>query len=148
MSATLPTSTRTAQPTLSPWRSVGLWMSALLITYLFFNVLRATAGPANFAETFGVPLANPGDDAFVLVYAIRTLFLGLFGLALLVRRSYAALALFLLVATVMPIGDALLVWQRGGEPATIARHIVITGIVLLTWFLTSRWVRRASAARA
>lgn len=143
MSATTPVSTRPAQSAGSPWRSAGLWMSALLIAYLFFNVLRAIANPVGFAGTFGVPLDNPGDDAFVLVYAIRTLFLGLFGLALLVRRSYAALALFLLVATVMPIGDALLVWQRGGEPAIIARHIVITGIVLLTWFLTSRWVRRA-----
>lgn len=148
MSATTPVSTRPAQSAASPWRSVGLWMSALLIAYLFFNVLRATADPAGFAAAFGVPLANPGDDAFVLVYAIRTLFLGLFGLALLLRRSYAALTLFLLVATVMPIGDALLVWQRGGEPATIARHIVITGIVLLTWFLTRRWVRRVSAAGA
>lgn len=148
MSATTPVSAHPAQSAASPWRSVGLWMSALLIAYLFFNVLRATAYPAAFAVSFGVPLENPGDDAFVLVYAIRTLFLGLFGLALLVRRSYAALALFLLVATVMPIGDALLVWQRGGEPATIARHVAITGIVLLTWFLTSRWVRQASAAGA
>jgi hypothetical protein len=148
MSATTPASTRTAQAAPSPWRSAGLWMSALLIAYLFFNVLRAIANPTGFAATFGVPLDNPRDDAFVLVYAIRTLFLGLFGLALLGRRSYATLALFLLVATVMPLGDALLVWQRGGEPATIARHIVIAGLVLLTWFLTSRWVRRASAAAA
>lgn len=58
MSATTPVSTRPVQSAASPWRSVGLWMSALLITYL----------------------------------------------------------------------------------------IAITGIVLLTWFLTRRWVRRASAA--
>lgn len=148
MSATTPISTSPVQRAGSPWRSVGLWMSALLVAYLFFNVLRATADPAGFAASFGIPLANPSDDAFVLVYAIRTLFLGLFGLALLVRRSYTALALFLLVATVIPIGDALLVWQRGGDPATIARHIAITGIILLTWFLTSRWVRRASAPGA
>jgi hypothetical protein len=120
-------------------------MSGLLIAYLFFNVVRATANPAGFAAFFGIPLNNPGDDAFVLVYAIRTLFLGLFGLALFLRRNYGTLALFLLVATVMPIGDALLVWQRGGEPAIIARHIVIIAIVLLAWFLTSRWVRRTSA---
>lgn len=145
MSVTTPAPARAVQVARSPWRSVGLWMSGLLIVYLFFNVVRAVADPAGFAAAFGTPLDNPGDDAFVLVYAIRTLFLGLFGLALFLRRSYATLAIFLLVATVMPIGDALLVWQRGGEPATIARHVVITGIVLLTWFLTSRWVRRAFA---
>lgn len=148
MSVTTPASPRTVQAVPSPWRSVGLWMSALLIAYLFFNVLRAVANPAGFAASFGTPLDNPADDAFVLVYAIRTLFLGLFGLALFLRRGYASLALFLLVATVMPIGDALLVWQRGGEPASIARHIVITGIVLSTWFLTSRWLRRASTTDA
>jgi hypothetical protein len=82
----------------------------------------------------------------VLVYAIRTFFIGLLGLAMFLRRSYTSLALFLLVATVMPIGDALLVWQRGGEPATIARHSVVAAVVLLTWFLTQRWVRRAATA--
>jgi hypothetical protein len=148
MSVATPAPTRAVQTAPSPWRSVGLWMSALLIAYLFFNVLRAVANPAGFATSFGIPLDNPSDNAFVLVYAIRTLFLSLFGLALFLRRSYGSLALFLLVATVMPVGDALLVWQRGGEPATIARHVVITGIVLLTWFLTSRWVRRASASAA
>jgi hypothetical protein len=148
MSATTPVSTHAAQTTRSPWRSVGLWMTALLVAYLFFNVARAIANPAGFAAYFGIPLDNPGDDAFVLVYAIRTLFLGLFGLALLLRRSYASLALYLLVATVMPIGDALLVWQRGGEPSIIARHIAITGIILLTWFLTNRWVQRALASGA
>lgn len=143
MSTTTPISSA-APSSLSPWRSVGLWMSALLVAYLLWNAVRATLSPTDFAATFGIPLENPGDDAFVLVYAIRTLFLGLFGLALFLRRSYAILALFLLIATVIPIGDALLVWQRGGEAAIITRHIVITGVVLLTWFLTSRWVRRAA----
>jgi hypothetical protein len=147
MSATTPLSARTAN-TRSPWRSVGLWMSALLVAYMLLNAVRATADPASFAAYFGIPLNNPSDDAFVLVYAIRTLFLGLFGLALFVRRSYTTLALFLLVATVIPIGDALLVWQRGSEASVMARHIAIAGFVLLTWLLTSRWVRRASAASA
>jgi len=127
----------------SPWRSVGLWISALLIGYMLFNAVRATLNPTAFAASFGIPLTNPGDDAFVLVYAIRALFLGLFGLALFVRRRYASLSLFLLVATVIPVGDALLVAQRGGEPTVVARHVAIAGIVLLTWFLTHRWVQRA-----
>jgi len=148
MASTTSVSPHAALRALSPWRAAGLWMSGLLIAYLLFNVVRAIANPVGFAASFGTPLANPGDDAFVLVYAIRTLFIALFGLALLVRRNYATLALFLLIATVMPIGDALLVWQRGGEPATIVRHVVITGIVLLTWFLTNRWVRRTAAVQA
>lgn len=144
--STSPGAAHAARPIASPWRSAGLWMSAILIGYLCFNVVRATLGPADFAATFGIPLENPGDNAFVLVYAIRTLFLALFGLALLLRRSYASLALFLLVAVVMPLGDALLVAQRGGEPAIIARHLIIAAIVLLTWFLTWRWARRSAPA--
>lgn len=145
MSTMLPTSAHSTPSNLSPWRSIGLWMSALLVGYLLFNAVRATADPVAFAVSFGIPLGNQQDDAFILVYAIRTLFLGLFGLVLLLRRNYATLVLFLFVATVIPLGDALLVWQRGGEPSVIARHSVITGVVLLTWFLTNRWVRKAAA---
>jgi hypothetical protein len=133
------------QPARSPWRSVGLWLSALLVGYMLVNAVRAIVSPISFASSFGIPLNNPSDDAFVLVYATRALFLGLFGLALFLRRSYASLALFALVATVMPIGDALLVALRGGELAIVVRHSLTAGVVLLAWFLTQRWVRRSVA---
>lgn len=131
---------------LAPWRSIGLWMSAIVIGYILFNAVRAAFTPVAFAAYFGVSLESPGDDAFVRVYAIRALFLGVFGLTLLLRRSYAVLALFTLVATLMPIGDALLVAGSGGAAATVARHALIAVFLLLTWYFTRRWAQRLAAA--
>lgn len=134
-----------AATTLSPWRSIGIWMSAILIGYTLFNALRSTLDPAGFASYYGLPLGGDDSNAFVLVYAIRALFLGLFGLALLVSRSYRALAIFVLVGSVMPIGDAILVASRGGGPGTILRHSLIALFLLLTGYFMQRWAKRAAA---
>jgi Domain of unknown function (DUF4267) len=123
------------------WRSVGVWLAVILIGYLFFNVLRATLNPHDFAVYYGLPLSDPANDAFVYVYALRTLFLGLFGVALLVGRNFKTLALYILIAVVMPIGDAMLVTFKGASLDTIIRHVLVVGVVLLTWFLLRRWVR-------
>lgn len=127
------------------WRSVGIWLAVILIGYLFFNVLRAALSPREFAVYYGLPLSDPANDAFVYVYALRTLFLGLFGVALLVGRNFGTLALYILIATVLPIGDALLVTLKGASLDTIIRHILVVGFVLLTWFMLRRWVRATEA---
>lgn len=125
----------------SPWRSVGVWMTIFLIVYILFNAVRSVLNPADFAVSFGLPLTSVGGSGFVFVYAIRALFLGLFGIALLVRRNYSGLALFVLVASVMPIGDATLVSLAGGPTGTVIRHIVTAGFLLLTWFFIRRWMQ-------
>lgn len=128
------------------WRSVGVWLAIILIGYLFFNVLRATLNPRDFAVYYGLPLSDSANDAFVYVYALRTLFLALFGVALLVGRNLKTLALYILIAAVMPIGDAVLVAFKGAALDTIIRHVLVVGFVLLTWFLLRRWVRATEAA--
>lgn len=134
--------------TSSPWRSGGLWLTGLLLAYILFSSVRAATNPAAFAATFGLPLGNAADPSFVRVYAIRALFLGVLGLTLLVRRQYASLATFVLVATIMPIGDMLLVAQQGAAPATIALHVGVGLILLLTWFLLQRWLHRVAIEEA
>lgn len=131
---------------LSPWRSPGVWLTVALSTYLLINVARALANPVDFAASFGTPLTDSTDTAFVIVYAIRTLFLGLFGPVLIARAEWKALPLFALIAVVMPIGDALLVASQGGAAGIIARHAATAIVVLVTWFLLQRWVRRLEAA--
>ncbi len=126
----------------SMWRSPGIWMATFIVVYITFNALRATINPVHFAAAYGTPLAGPEHDAFVLVYAIRALFLGLFGFSLLVTRRFRALALFSLVAVVMPVGDAVLVASRGGAGAIVVRHVVIAIFLFLTWLLIERWVKR------
>ena len=128
----------------SPSRSVGIWMVGFLVAYMLFNTVRAMLSPVDFAANYGVPLASAGNDGFVLVYAIRALFLGLFGLALLLRRNYGALALYALVAAVMPVGDALLVASKAGPTATVIRHALTAGFLVLTWFMLRRWLQKTS----
>lgn len=124
----------------SPWRSVGVWMTVILIGYILFNAVRATANPVDFAGSFGLPLGITDSSAFVLVYAIRSLFLGLFGLGLLLRRDFKGLALYALVAVVMPLGDAALVALEGAPTATVIRHLLIAAFLILTWFFLRRWI--------
>jgi hypothetical protein len=134
-----------SQMTTNPaWRSPGVWMSVILVVYILFNAARAILNPADFAVYFGLPLATPDNNAFVLVYAIRALFLGLFGAALLLRMDYRGLALYVLVGMVMPLGDALLVAYQGAATGTIIRHLLVAGFLLLTWFLLRRRIQAVS----
>lgn len=126
----------------SPWRSIGVWMAVFLVAYMLFNAIRAVQNPTAFATNYGVTPA-PGNNAFVLVYAIRALFLGLFGAALVLRRNFGALALFALVAVVMPLGDATLVGIAGGPTTTVIRHLLTAVFLLATWFLLRRWNQTA-----
>lgn len=113
-------------------RSAGVWLTVLLVGYMFFNTFRAISSPVAFAESFGVPLVSPQETTFVTVYAIRALFLALYGSALLIRRSYGGLALFAAVASVMPVGDALLVASSAGAVGTVVRHALIAVLLVVT----------------
>jgi hypothetical protein len=115
-------------------------MVVVLIVYILFNAVRAIVNPVDFAAFYGLPLVDPGNTAFVFVYAIRALFLGLFGLGLLLRRDFNALALYALIASVMPIGDALLVGLEGGPTGTIGRHVLTAVFLLATWYMLRRQV--------
>lgn len=111
------------------WLRVSTALIALMGVYMLANTVRAFADPAGFAAYMGLPLTDPANHAFVQVYALRALFLGLCALALLVRRDIRALAVFALVAIVMPVGDALLTASYGAPITTVARHAA-TAIVL------------------
>ena len=144
MTTTKSTTATVLASRISPWRSAGLWLTGLLLAYILFSSVRAATDPSAFAATFGLPLGNAGDSSFVLVYAVRALFLGILGLTLLARRHYSSLAMFILAATIMPIGDALLVFRNGAGPATIGLHVSIGLILLLTWYLLQRWIRQTA----
>ncbi len=111
------------------WLRVSSVLVALMGLYMLVNAGRAFADPAGFAAYMGLPLSDPANHAFVQVYALRALFLGLCVLALLFRRDTSALAVFALVAIVMPVGDAMLTAANGAPIEIVARHAG-TAIVL------------------
>lgn len=128
-----------AAMTRSPSRAVGVWMAVFLIAGTAFNAVQAIWDPVEFASRFGVPVA-PDTTAFVSVYAIRALFLGVFAGALVWRRDFRSLALFVLVAVIMPLGDAALVAYQAGPLITVVRHLLIAVFLLATAFLLRRWM--------
>jgi hypothetical protein len=88
-----------------------------------------------FATTLGAPLRDPADTAFVYVYAFRAAFLALLVGWIVLRRDIAMLRFVALAALVMPIGDAALTYSLGAPPATVARHVAIIVLLVITWLL-------------
>lgn len=74
------------------------------------------------AAGFGIP-DTPTDDptfrAWLAVKAVRDLASGLFILVLIMTEQHQALGWFLLVATVIPIGDAVIVLRNNGPKAAV-----------------------------
>ena len=111
------------------WLRPSSVLVALMGVFMLVNTVRAFADPVGFATYIGLPLADPANHAFVEVYGLRALFLGLCAWTLLWRRDTRALAVFAAVAVVMPIGDAFLTASHGAAPLIVARHGA-TAIVL------------------
>lgn len=129
------------------WRSLGPWMVAAGAALMFVNALRAFISPEAFADYLGLPLVSAADAGLVHVYALRALFIGLLGMALLLTRQSRALSLFAFAAVVMPVGDAWLTFQAGAPAPTIARHVGIAAFLLATAVLLHRDAYRAEQNR-
>jgi hypothetical protein len=125
----------------NPWLSFGAWAVLILAAYLAFSAGVAVLDPVYFATRLGLPLADAADSGFVLVYASRTAFLVLFALAMLVRRDIEALAVFALIAVIIPLADAIVTAKSGAPVAIVARHLGAAVFLAVTAFLLRRWVR-------
>lgn len=134
------TAARAQQPALL-WKSVGVWMAAIVGAMQLVNALRAFADPGGFANYLGLPLVSNADAGLIQLYGLRALFLGLFVLCLLYTRQLRALAWMAALAVVMPVGDVWLVHQAGAPAATVLRHVLIGVFLLLTAVLLFRDAR-------
>jgi hypothetical protein len=124
---------------------VSFWLVLVGAVFLLLNVARAVTDPVDFARYLGLPLADPADDGFVLVYALRTFFIAALALVLIVRRATGTLALFALLATVMPVGDAVLTARADAAGATVGRHVAIAVYLLVTAYALRRDARTVRA---
>jgi Domain of unknown function (DUF4267) len=127
-----------------PWRSVGVWMSALIMAMMFVNAVRAISDPKGFAAYYGLAGSADGDPAFVYVYASRAFFLAAATAVFLVAKQWRALMLFALAAIVMPVCDALQVAIAQGQPMVVARHLAIAVYLALTAFFLNRLISRSA----
>ena len=115
---------------------VGYTMAVIVVVYSMINVVRATVAGPSFAAAMGLPTTS--DNAFVDVYAIRTAFIALFGLSLILTRQDRTLARFVALAVLMPLADAVLVWASGASMAYVAKHAIIAVYLVVTAALLAR----------
>jgi hypothetical protein len=87
--------------------------------------------PEAAATAYGVPASPRGDaGAYLMIKGVRDGVSGLVVLALLAAGQHQALGWFILVAALIPVGDALIVLQHKG-PAAVAYGIHAVTAVLL-----------------
>lgn len=120
---------------------IGFWMAVPIGALQAFNAARAALDPLGFADYLGVPLEAAGDSAWVHVYALRTGFIALLVLGLLVGRALPALAWVAVAALLIPAGDGWLAHSAGAPTSTVIRHVAILAYLLITAALLVLGVR-------
>lgn len=91
-------------------------LSALLGAMILFIGFRFLVVPEPAATAYGVPASSRGDaSAYLAIKGVRDGVSGLVVIALLATGQLTAVAWFLLVAALIPIGDAVIVLRHGGS---------------------------------
>jgi hypothetical protein len=102
------------------------WAIAVAIIVIGAGFLLA---PHSAAESFGIAMTpNPHSDAYLSVKAVRDIASGLFTAILILNRSAHLLGWFMLVATLIPLGDTVIVLRHG---ATASLMVITSGLLLL-----------------
>ena len=111
---------------------VGLGITAVGTRFL--------VSPAKAAAAYGISVGQEvsGADPYLSVKGVRDVASGLMTFVLIAAREPRVLAGFLVAATVIPVGDAVIVLRRGGRKSTAygvhvptAAAMVATAAILL-----------------
>jgi uncharacterized protein DUF4267 len=106
-------------------------LAIVLDLFILFIGTRFLLLPRPAAAAYGVPAA--GDSAYLAVKGVRDASLGIMGLALLAFVGASAGAWFMLAATLIPLGDMLIVLRHGGTKAVaFGVHLATAAVVLLS----------------
>jgi hypothetical protein len=87
--------------------------------------------PRAAAAGYGVPAKPDGDAAYLTIKGTRDLCYGLLGLTLLALAGARAEAWFMLVVTLLPLGDTLIVLRHGGSRAVAFGIHFATAVLLV-----------------
>ena len=100
---------------------IGYGLSGLLGAGIIFVGARFFVVPQAAAAGFGIPTERGDEtvDAYLAVKGVRDIASGVVGFVLLAARKPHALAGYMAAASIIPIGDAIIV-QRHNGPKAIA----------------------------
>jgi|SRR5208282_2436228 len=120
--------------------TAGFWLSGLVAIAIIAIGTRFLFAPYAAAAGYGVDVApDPRWSAFLSAKAIRDIASGLFTALLMASGSPRLLGCFILIATIIPLVDAVIVLRHGGSRftafgvhgGTAALMFVTCGLLLL-----------------
>jgi Domain of unknown function (DUF4267) len=99
---------------------IGYALSGLIGLGIIAIGTRFLVSPAKAAAAYGISVGQnvSGTDPYLSTKGVRDVSSGLMTFALMAAREPHALADFLLAATAIPVGDAIIVLRRGGRKST------------------------------
>lgn len=119
--------------------SIGFYLSGVIAVAIILIGSRYLLVPSLAAEGYGVPASTePNSRAYLSAKGIRDIASGLFAAILMAYGSAHPLGWFMLVATIVPLADAAIVFHQGVSRAiafgvhggTAAAMLIISGLLL------------------
>ncbi|MEV0784540.1 DUF4267 domain-containing protein [Streptomyces sp. NPDC050423] len=105
---------------------------AILLNAMFIFIgVRFLVVPSVSAAGYGVPAKEDGDAAYLSIKGLRDLTYGILGLALLAFSGAHAAGWFMLIVSIVPLGDTLVVLRHGGARAVAFGIHFATAVVML-----------------
>jgi hypothetical protein len=120
--------------------SIGFYLSGVIAAAIIFIGFRFLLAPSTAAAAYGVPAATePHSRAYLTAKGIRDIASGLFVAMLMAYGSTHALGWFMLIATIIPIADTMIVLRHGGSRTiafgvhggTAVAMLIISGLLLI-----------------
>jgi hypothetical protein len=133
-----------ARPISTDARFAGFWFAVIIATLMYVNAARTLVDPVGFATYMGLPLQVAADMAWVRIFGLRALFIGLTVTFLIVRRDAATLKWLAAFGALIAVGDAALVLDSGGSTAW--RHFSIGTFLIIASAAQHRWDRALGKA--
>ena len=118
---------------------IGFYLCGVIAAAIIFIGCRFLLAPSTAAVAYGVPAGTePHSRAYLSAKGIRDIASGLFVAMLLAYGSAHALGWFMLIATLIPIADAVIVLHQGGSRTiafsvhggTAVVMLIISGLLL------------------
>ncbi|MGC4848863.1 DUF4267 domain-containing protein [Micromonospora sp. DT15] len=106
-------------------------LAVALSLFVAFIGARFLLVPQAAAAGYGVPARPDGDPAYLTVKGLKDLTFGLLGLALIAFTTAEAVAWYMLVVALVPLGDTVIVLRNGGTKAVAFGIHFATAVVVL-----------------
>ena len=120
--------------------NIGFYLSGVIAVGIVFIGCRFLLAPSSAATAYGVPAgAEPQSRAYLSAKGIRDIASGLFAAMLTAFGSAHALGWFMLIASIIPLSDAVIVLHQGGSRTvafgvhggTAVAILIISGLLLI-----------------